>query len=285
VRQCPYATLGFPVAGSQPVLVDFENSIFERSAYADNRGSVLDRDDTSQSLRSRVFELLNGRNPVAEAHCSALLGLVKSASPRPLVLVIGGGTVGSGAEALYNDPAVDIVGTDVFATKHTQLIADGHALPFRDGVFDAVWIQAVLEHVLEPEKVVAEIHRVLKPGGLVYADTPFMQQVHEGAYDFTRFTQSGHRWLFRRFEQIQSGTVGGPWVTLVWSIRYAIRSTGINTKLATILAVPFAWLRLFDGFAKGGKAADGASGIFFLGRKSDTTLTPKDMVAYYNASR
>jgi SAM-dependent methyltransferase len=41
------------------------------------------------------------------------------------------------------------------------------------------WIQAVLEHALDPPVVVAEIYRVLKPGGLVYADTPFMQRVHE----------------------------------------------------------------------------------------------------------
>jgi ubiquinone/menaquinone biosynthesis C-methylase UbiE len=32
-----------------------------------------------------------------------------------------------------------------------------------------VWIQAVLEHVLDPPIVVAEIYRVLRPGGLVYA--------------------------------------------------------------------------------------------------------------------
>ena len=68
----------------------------------------------------------------------------------------------------------------------------------------------MLEHVLEPELVVAEIHRVLMPDGLVYAGTPFMQQVHEGPYDFMRFTESGHRWLFRRFERLASGATGGP---------------------------------------------------------------------------
>src|SRR5207237_664581 len=35
-----------------------------------------------------------------------------------------------------------------------------------------------------------------EPLVLVLGDTPFMQQVHEGAYDFTRFALSGHRWLF-----------------------------------------------------------------------------------------
>jgi 2-polyprenyl-3-methyl-5-hydroxy-6-metoxy-1,4-benzoquinol methylase len=45
---------------------------------------------------------------------------------------------------------------------------------FGDGTCDAVVVQAVLEHVLQPDVVVAEIHRVLRPDGLVYAETPFM---------------------------------------------------------------------------------------------------------------
>ena len=36
-----------------------------------------------------------------------------------------------------------------------------------------------------------------------------MQQVHERAYDFSRFTQSGHRWLFKRFSEINAGPIGG----------------------------------------------------------------------------
>jgi hypothetical protein len=34
-----------------------------------------------------------------------------------------------------------------------------------------------------------------------------MQQVHERAYDFSRFTQSGHRWLFKRFSEINAGPI------------------------------------------------------------------------------
>lgn len=64
--------------------------------------------------------------------------------------------------------------------------------------------------------------RVLKPHGMLYAETPFMQQVHERAYDFTRFTANGHRWLFRRFEQIDAGVNRGSGAgpALAWSVRY-----------------------------------------------------------------
>ena len=54
----------------------------------------------------------------------------------------------------------------------------------------------MLEHAVDPDRVAAGIHRVLKPQALVHAETPIMQQVREGAYDFTWFTVLGHRYLF-----------------------------------------------------------------------------------------
>jgi SAM-dependent methyltransferase len=45
-------------------------------------------------------------------------------------------------------------------------------LPFRDGVFDVVTANMVMEHVDEPGRVLEEIHRVLKPGGLFIFHTP-----------------------------------------------------------------------------------------------------------------
>jgi hypothetical protein len=89
-----------------------------------------------------------------------------------------------------------------------------------------------LEHVLDPSAVVAEIHRVLKPDGYVYAETPFMQQVHERAYDFSRFTRSGHRWLFRQFDEIDAGPITGPATAFLWSMRYLLRALGAGENLA-----------------------------------------------------
>ncbi len=84
-----------------------------------------------------------------------------------------------------------IAAFDIYYSANVQFIADAHSILLRDASVDAVVIQAVLEHVLDPQQVVDEIWRVLKPSGLVYAETPFLQHVHEGAYDFTRFTESG----------------------------------------------------------------------------------------------
>lgn len=279
---CVYSKEGFPVAAGQMVLVDFANSVFVRDAYLDDRGSVLERDDTGRGFRRRLAAFVTGTNPVAEENTRRFLSLLKQRSTRPRLLIVGGGAIGSGAGSLYDDPSIEVIGTDVYASANTKLVADAHSLPFADGSFDGVWIQAVLEHVLEPWRVADEIFRILSNDGLVYADTPVMQQVHEAAYDFTRFTRSGHRWLFRRFAQIDAGVVNGAGTALVWSIRYFVRSLGAPNKLATLAALPFFWLRFFDRLAKPQAGADAASGFYFLGRKSTETLGPKDIVAYYD---
>jgi SAM-dependent methyltransferase len=277
---CRYAHEGFPCINHQPVLIDFDQSIFVRSAYKDGRGAVLKRDDSGRSLRTRVREFITGPNTMAQHNATRLLCHLKASENHvPTILIIGGGAIGHGVDVLFSSPHIRIVSVDVYASANTTLVADGHALPFPDEYFDAVWIQAVLEHVLDPNKVVAEIYRVLRPHGLIYAETPFMQQVHEGAYDFTRFTLSGHRWLFRRFDEIDSGPGPGAGTALVWSIRYFIRALTASDRLATLVAMPWFWLRLFNG--RGRWAADTAIGAFFFGHKSEQTLHPQDMIAYY----
>jgi SAM-dependent methyltransferase len=282
---CEYSKTGFPLFGTQPVLIDFATSIFDREMYRGGHGSALQRDVTGRSLGSRVHEFILGKNPIAALNCAKFIELLKQGSGRPIVLVIGGGTVGLGANELYCNSSIELVGTDVYASPYTALVTDAHKLPFEDGMFDGVWVQAVLEHVLEPATIVDEIHRVLRRGGLVYAETPFMQQVHERAYDFSRFTQSGHRWLFKRFSEISAGPIGGAGVALVWSIRYFCRALGAGDKLSLLIALPFFWLRFLDKFARGRAAADAASGFFFLGRRADRVIDPHSMTNYYDRQK
>lgn len=279
---CHYGQSPFLLAGKQPVMVDFDNSIFQRSTYQNGTVPIKVPLGRGGRLLDRAREFLYGQNHAASAKAQDLLQRL-GRRPGARILVIGGGTQGSGASALYAAGNIEIVGIDVFPSPDTSLVADAHALPFKPASFDAVWIQAVLEHVIDPQKVVTEIHRVLKSGGLVYADTPFMQQVHAGAYDFQRFTASGHRWLFRHFAQIDAGSVGGPAVTLIWSLRYFLRGLGIPERYASILTLPFFWLRIFDRLMRRRPALDGACGLYFYGASSQTPLKPQEIVAYYES--
>ncbi len=284
--RCELAAEGFPLLNEQPVLIDFAASIVDRDGLVTrDGGSVQSRDVDGTWLKTHVHRLLCGHNHNARRVATELTRELKARPRKPRVLIVGGGTIGAGASSLCTDREVEAISLDIYASPHTTFVADGHRLPLADGSVDAVWIQAVLEHVLEPPAVVAEIHRVLKPDGVVFADTPFMQQVHEGIYDFTRFTLHGHRWLFRRFEVIDAGVTRGAATGLVWSIRYFIRALTRNSRASTVLTLPFFWLRYADQLLDDGMSADAASGVFFLGRRSDASITPKEMVRFYDELR
>ena len=219
----------------------------------------------------------------APANVARMEALLKADNPdrNPRILVVGGGTVGDGLESLYADPSVDLISFDVYASAATQFVGDGHAIPLADASLDGVIVQAVLEHVLEPTVVAHEIERVLRVGGIVYADTPFLQQVHEGAYDFTRFTDSGHRFLFRGFERIDSGAVAGAGTALRWSVDYFVRALTRSVPLGRIASLACFWLSHLDRFLDPKHSVDAASSVFFLGRRSDRAISGADVIDYY----
>ena len=201
------------------------------------------------------------------------------------VLVVGGRVLGEGMEALA-EAGLELVETDVALGPRTEIVCDAHALPFADETFDGVVVQAVLEHVVEPARCVAEIHRVLKPGGLVYAETPFMQQVHAGAYDFTRFTHLGHRRLFRAFDEVDSGAACGPAMALAWSFTYFLQSfaaTPAQRRVARAVGIVASFpLRYLDPFLIDRPATlDAASAVYFLGKKGTEVLTDAELTRQY----
>jgi SAM-dependent methyltransferase len=282
VAGCPNAA-GFPIAAGQPALIDFPDSIIDRGRFEQAAGqSPIKRSD--RDLRYWVRRLAYGENNVAPRSADRLLRLLAK-TPSPVILIVGGGSRGAGTDRLFAAPGTRPIVFDIYASAETHFVADCHGIPMADGSVDAVWIQAVLEHVLEPWRVADEIHRVLKPGGLVYAETPFMQHVHEGAYDFTRFTENGHRWLFRRFDRIASGPVSGPGSVLIWSIRAAVTGLVRSGKIGELLTLPFFWLRWLDLFVGRDHASDSAGGVYFLGRRSDATIEPRDIVSAYRGVR
>ncbi len=116
--------------------------------------------------------------------------------------------------------------------------------------------------------VAGEIHRVLRPRGIVYADSPFIQQICEGPYDLTRFTDSGQRYLFRRFERIDSGSVAGAGTALRWSIDYFVRALTRSRRLGRLAVLCFFWLSWMDRILDPKHTIDGACSVFFLGRKT-----------------
>lgn len=81
------------------------------------------------------------------------------------------------------------------AEKIADLWYDGSRFPCPDASFDIVLCNQVLEHVFEPKCFLAEVFRVLRPGGRLVLTVPFVWDEHEQPYDCARYTRFGIRHL------------------------------------------------------------------------------------------
>lgn len=281
-EDCPHSSFPFRKIDGRPVLVDFSRSIIDQEhMFRDQAVSIVPRlPSKGFSFRRSIRKLFRTNNKAASWAADRM---IEHLAPKGRLLIIGAGEIGNGMDALYADSKIDLWGLDIYASETVDVIGDAHQLPFSNESFDAVWIQAVLEHVLDPQQVVNEIWRVLKGSGRVFSSTPFMQQVHEGAFDFYRPTLSGHRWWFRRFEETRSGVAIGSGTALVWSIRYFLAAITGNLLMGKILSAPLSLLSIFDRI--GSRHADGASVTYFFGTKADTELTVSEIVSFYENNR
>ncbi len=287
---CDECGIEYPLVNDVPVLIADSRSLFSVSDFVEKRKTTYGNPSRGWKklvLRAVPSISLNlGSKENFETFFSNVLEINKA----PRVLVIGGAIEGQGLDTSSIDPAIELVETDVAFGDRTGLICDAHDLPFVDGSFDGVIAQAVLEHVIDPFRCVSEIERVLRPGGLVYGETPFMQQVHMGRYDFLRFSHLGHRKLFQNFSELSSGPVAGPGTSLAWAYAFLLRSFFTSKSLQNA-AFAFGsltgfWLKYLDLFLidKPG-AIDAASAFYFIGQKTGEILEDRKLIAGYRGAQ
>lgn len=288
----------FPIIHGIPILINDDNSVFRiedfkspavtgkiginrdvKNTGADDQGyakskSTLRRLYLQFAKKLQSFHVIGPRITLDDA-----LQTVKRITPNPKVLVVGAG------ERRINLIEENVIYTDVLLDKGIEYVCDAHDLPFPDEVFDFVIAQAVLEHVADPWRVALEIHRVLKPRGYVFATTPFLQPIHMGAYDFTRFTLAGYRRLFRYFDEIELVAAYGPGSSLAYAIQYFLASFASRKPyhammnfLGLLISRPF---KILDKVLLNQKAALAfAAGYLFFGVKADKPLSDREVVEY-----
>ncbi len=113
-----------------------------------------------------------------------------------------------------------MVNLDITWETGPDVVGDGFRLPFAEGTFDAIFCEAVIEHVADPERFLALASRVLKPGGVWYLEAPLLQPWHGGS-DFQRWTLEGFRDALRRagLVPLGAGIHMGPGFGLMWIVR------------------------------------------------------------------
>lgn len=126
-----------------------------------------------------------------------------------------------------------------------QIFSPLHRIPRPDATFDTVVCIGVLEHVENPEEIVPEFFRVLKPGGLVIGSVPFLQPEHKSPTDFQRYTRDGLARLFAHhgFEVVEMKPLFTVYHTLHWIVHewLTLRRTLIFRALRGILLPLLAW--------------------------------------------
>jgi SAM-dependent methyltransferase len=121
----------------------------------------------------------------AEFFCRQLGARGFDTVSEPRILVAGCGA-GHEAAAIQRRFAAEVDAIDLELRVDPQFLAVGELrfreasvceLPFDDAAFDAVFYHHVIEHVADPARSLAEIARVLRPGGWLFVGTPNRQRL------------------------------------------------------------------------------------------------------------
>ena len=275
----------FPIVDGVPLLIDEDNSVFTikglSQAAAANQATYW---HSGSGLRA-AYRRMVGRVQNHTVHITALpvekaVAHVFANNQSARVLVIGA------ADNDFNDPRVTY--SDIYRGKNVSVMFDAHSIPYPDGAFDCVVGIAVLEHVADPWKCAQEMTRVVAPGGFVYSSIPFLQPVHMGAYDFTRFTYLGHRRLWRQFEEVSSGPDMGPATSTAFALEHVFlglsKRPGIKKFLRLFGIFVTAAIKPLDRLFRGRTGTlDCAAATYFFGRKTDRTISDRELIGLYRS--
>jgi SAM-dependent methyltransferase len=184
--------------------VTLNDTGFVRAQYA--------REDNLDTRRSVWQPAADGRDPHEIA-----LAVVRASSPRR-ILEIGCGTGDFAARVARQNPDAALVATDQSA-RFVELtaargvearVADATDLPFEDDSFDLVAALWMLYHVSDLDRALAQVRRVLRPGGRFLAVTNGDEHVADlrreggGEPAVTQFsTQNGEPSLRRHFDVVR----------------------------------------------------------------------------------
>lgn len=144
------------------------------------------------------------------------------------------------------------IGVDWSSTLHqlkADIVADlNKPLPIETESADHIVSFEVLEHLAEPQVMLSEAFRILRPNGGLTLSVPFQWWVHEAPWDYQRFTRHGLEYQLKKagFENIIIQPTTGFWSMWILKLNYQltrlIRGPRIMRILIRLCLIPFWWL-------------------------------------------
>ena len=128
------------------------------------------------------------------------------------------------------------VGLDYYSTAtgwygtQPDLYGDAQSLPIEDNAVHHALLLDVLEHLPNPDRCLSELHRVIKPGGSLTIQVPFLYPLHDAPLDFHRWTRFGLSNAAQRhgYSIAADVAIGHPLETAALSTNIALSKTVIN---------------------------------------------------------
>jgi len=162
--------------------------------------------DTIESAVDREFLNPSKRRPHYLERISIVKALKKVQHQVKSGMILDVGCGMKPYKSLLNASGSAYYGTDYPLTmkgsygKSTKadFFSESTLLPFNNNTFDTLLSTQMLEHVSDPKKVIQEMGRVLKPGGIMILSAPMTWPLHEEPYDFFRYTLHGLRHLLQK---------------------------------------------------------------------------------------
>lgn len=130
---------------------------------------------------------------------------------------------------------------------------DGKTMPFQDNLFDCAMATEVLEHCPDPEVLLREAFRILKPDGIFFFTVPFLWPLHDAPHDEYRYTP----WALERhlkncdFDMLEIYPTGGWDASLAQAIGLWVRRRPMGRlKRAVLSSVLFPFFCLLNSADK-----------------------------------
>lgn len=140
---------------------------------------------------------------------------------------------------------------DICEGENVDCIEDATKLSFGDNSYDTILSFSVIEHIDSPDKMLSEIYRCLKPGGVCISTVPFLLPQHNDPGDYQRYTRSGLKKIFEdhNFTVAEYGSYGnlftvfGEFVKFLYLNPYRHKKIGrIRRKIVTTIMNFFYYL-------------------------------------------